>query len=80
MRLAEIYVQKGQIDEAIDNVTIAVDKGYRDLGWLEYGLFWRQMQDHQELNELKVRIYEDIEAQRDVLRQAGSQVAQLQVL
>jgi tetratricopeptide (TPR) repeat protein len=79
VRLAEILVQKGQIDEAIDHVTIAIDKGYRDLGWLEYGIFWRQLQDHPQLNGLMVRIYEDIEAQREVLRQAGSQVAHVQL-
>ena len=79
VRLAEVYVQKGLIDQAIDSVAIAVEKGYRDLQWLENGIFWRQLQDHPDLNELKVRIYEDIEAQRAVLRQDSSQVAFLTV-
>lgn len=79
VRLAEVHAQKGQIDEAMANLEIAVDKGFRDLGWLEYGIFWQHLQDHTQLNELKVRIYEDIEAQRTILRQAGSQVAFLTV-
>ena len=75
VRLAEIHAQNGQIDDAIEQLTIAVDKGFRDLGRIEYGIFWQHLQDHPDLNRLKVRMYEDIEAQRDDLQQREQKVA-----
>ena len=77
VRLAEIYAQQGRTDEAIANVAVAVDKGFRDLGWIEHGVFWQHLQDHPGLNRLKVRMYEDIEAQRAELQRSGEQVAQV---
>ena len=78
VRLAEVYAQQGRTDEAIANVAIAVEKGFRDIGWLEYGIFWQDLQDHAGLNRLKVRILEDVRAQRADLQRDGERVARLQ--
>ena len=67
VRLAEILAARGDPDEAIAQLAVAVDKGFRDLGWLEYGIFWQDMQDHPGFDAIKLRIIEFISAERALL-------------
>ncbi len=64
VRRAEILAASGRPDDAIDQLTLAVDKGFRNLGWLEYGIFWQDMQDYPAFDRIKLRIIEFLEAER----------------
>lgn len=64
VRLAEIHVLSGDSDEAVEQLSLGVDKGFRDLGWLEYGIFWQDMQDHPGLDRIKLQITELVETER----------------
>lgn len=67
VRRAEILAVRGLSDEAIDQLAVAVDKGFRDLGWLEYGIFWQGMQHDPGFDGIKVRIIEFVDAERATL-------------
>lgn len=67
VRLAEILAARGHPDEAIVQLAVAVDKGFRDLGWLEYGILWQDMQDYPGFDGIKLRIIEFIDAERAML-------------
>lgn len=69
VRLAEIYALGGDVQNAIANLEIAFDKGWRDLSTIEYGIFWQNLQDDPELNRIKVMIYDDLEVQRQRFRE-----------
>jgi len=71
VRLAEIHAAKGMPEEAIEQLSIAVDKGFRDLGWLDHGIFWRDMQDDPGLERIKLRILEFVETERARLEEPG---------
>jgi tetratricopeptide (TPR) repeat protein len=71
VRLAEILAAKGRTDEAIDQLSDAVNKGFRDLGWLEYGIFWQDLQDHPGFAGIKLRIIEFIDAERAILERSA---------
>lgn len=71
VRLAEVLVARGRPEEAIDQLADAVDKGFRDLGWLEYGIFWQEMQDHPGFAGIKLRIIEFIDAERAILERSA---------
>lgn len=69
VRLAEVYVLKDDVDNAIVNLDIAFEKGWRGLSVIEYGIFWQDLQDHPELNRIKILIYNDLESQRKKLQE-----------
>ena len=69
VRHAEILAARGFPDEAIDQLVIAVDKGFRGLGWLEYGIFWQRMQHLPGFDGIKVRIIELVDAELAELQQ-----------
>jgi len=75
VRLAEIHVENGMPEKAIEQLFVAVDKGFRDLGWLEYGIFWQGMQDDPGLERVKLRIFELVETERTRLG-GGDETAQ----
>ena len=64
VRLAEVYVLKGDVDNAIANLDVAFEKGWRGLDTIDYGIYWKHLQDNPELNRIKVQIIEDLEVQR----------------
>ena len=68
VRLAEVYVLRGESAKAIENLEIAFNKGWRGINTIETGLVWQDLQDNPELERVKVRIYEDLEVQREELR------------
>lgn len=67
VRFAEILAARGDPDGAIAQLAIAVDKGFRGLGWLEYGIFWEDMQDFPGFDDIKLRIIEFVDAERAML-------------
>ena len=67
VRFAEILAARGDPDEAIAQLAIAVDKGFRGLGWLEYGIFWEHMQDYPGFDGIKLRIIEYVRTERALL-------------
>jgi len=64
VRLAEIHAIRGDVENAVSNLEIALDKGWRDLNMIEYGVFWQGLQDNPEINRIKVRILNDLEDQK----------------
>lgn len=75
LRLAEILAAKGRPDEAIDQLSVAVDKGFRDLGWLEYGIFWQDMENHPGFDGVKLGIIEFVDAERAMLERPAEEAA-----
>lgn len=71
VRFAEILAARGRTVEAIDQLSDAVNKGFRDLGWLEYGIFWQDLQDHPGFAGIKLRIIEFIDAERAILERSA---------
>ncbi len=71
-RMAEIHALLGQIDDAVAHLETAFDKGWRGLADLEYGIYWRDLQDNEAVNTVKVRILEDVAEQRRRLQDAHS--------
>lgn len=69
VRLAEVHALLGDVENAIVNLEIAFSKGWRGLSNIEYGVFWQDLQDHDELNRIKIMIYNDLEFQRESLRE-----------
>ena len=68
VRLAEIYALMGDIENAAENLDIAFQKGWRDLGMLENGLFFRDIQDDAEITRIKSLLREDIDSQQRELQ------------
>jgi tetratricopeptide (TPR) repeat protein len=64
VRLAEIHAIRGDVENAVSNLEIALEKGWRDLNMIEYGVFWQGLQDNPEINRIKVRILNDLEDQK----------------
>ena len=64
VRLAEIYALMGDTDNAISNLDIAFNKGWRGLSTIEYGIFWQHFDDDPELNRIKVLILDDLEMRK----------------
>ena len=71
VRLAETYALLGDVENAIENLGIAFEKGWRGLSVIDYGIFWQDLQDHPELNRIKVLIYNDLETQRKELQESS---------
>ena len=67
-RVAEIHATAGNVDEALVELEAAVDKGWREIGKLEFEIYWQSLQHNSDFNAIKVRIIEDIERQRDRLQ------------
>ena len=74
-RVAEIYAIRGDASSAVRRLEMAYDKGWRRIGILEFGVAWQAMQDDDGLNDIKVRILEDIARQRTLLVENGSGTA-----
>jgi TolB-like protein len=73
VRLAEIYALKGDTESAIDNIEIAVNKGWRDLGWLNHAPLLRNLRDEPEFIQIEYRLRQDLDAQQArLLSDAGS--------
>jgi len=68
VRLAEVHLLDGNVDAAMTELGIAVDKGFRDVGWLEHGIFWRHVQDDPRLEAEERRMLDAIERERERLR------------
>lgn len=66
-RIAEIYAIRGDVKNAVNYLERAAERGWRDIGSLEYGIFWRHLQDEPQLDRIKVLIHEHIEAQKQLL-------------
>lgn len=64
VRLAEIEAIRGDVQSAVQNIGIAVDKGYRDLPWLRHSPFFREIQQHWELVRLQQVVQREITAER----------------
>ena len=64
VRLAEIEAIRGDVQRAVQNIGIAVDKGYRDLPWLRHSPFFREIQQHWELVRLQQVVQREITAER----------------
>jgi TolB-like protein/Flp pilus assembly protein TadD len=64
VRFAEVQLASGLSDQAIEQLSVAVDKGFRDVGWLENGIFWQGAQDDPRLDRIKVRIIGLLETER----------------
>ena len=71
VRVAEIHAVRGDAESAVRNLEKAIDKGWRRLSDIEYGIFWRDLQDDTGLNQVKVKILEDLSRQRDALAADG---------
>jgi tetratricopeptide (TPR) repeat protein len=69
VRLAETYVLLGDVENAIENLDLAFEKGWRDLNVIDYGMYWEGLQDHPELNRIKLLLLNDLESQRLELRE-----------
>ena len=67
VRLAEIHAIRGDMAEAANVLEDAFDKGWRDIGNIEHGVFWQDAQDDPRLAEIKVMIIEDVNAQLERL-------------
>jgi TolB-like protein/Tfp pilus assembly protein PilF len=64
VRLAEIEAIRGDVESAVRNIGIAVDKGYRDLPWLRHSPFFRDIQQHWEMERLQQVVRQGIAAER----------------
>ena len=64
VRLAEVHVLAGDLQSAVDELGLAVDKGFRDLAWIEHGIFWQDLQDEPAVVAQMLRMLEDVERQR----------------
>lgn len=64
VRLAEIEAIRGDVESAVQNIGIAVDKGYRDLPWLRHSPFFRDIQQHWEMKRLQQVVRRGIAAER----------------
>ncbi|MCK5326567.1 MAG: tetratricopeptide repeat protein [Woeseiaceae bacterium] len=67
VRLAEIEVLLGDHQSAVQNIGIAVDKGYRDLPWLSHSVFFRDIQEESELLRLMNVVRDAVAEQRVAL-------------
>jgi tetratricopeptide (TPR) repeat protein len=76
-RLAEIYAIKGDVSNAVAYLETAFERGWRDIGILEYGIFWESLQDDPAINSVKVEIYNDLEAQKRTLLEKSIDTANL---
>jgi len=63
-----VHLLDGNVDAAMTELGIAVDKGFRDVGWLEHGIFWRHVQDDPRLEAEERRMLDAIERERERLR------------
>lgn len=72
VRLAEIYALLGDLQNAILNLDIAFEKGWRDLSVIDYGIFWQDLRDHPELNRIEALMFMDLESQRTKLRRSSA--------
>ena len=64
VRLAEIEVLLGDVESALQNINLAVDKGYRDLPWLRYSVFFADIQANAEMQRLQSVVQAEVEAER----------------
>ncbi len=62
-RVAEIHAMQADERQAIEYLTQAYERGWREILWLEYSLFWEELSDNTDLERIKRLIYEDIERQ-----------------
>ncbi len=62
-RVAEIHAMQDDAPQAIEYLTEAYERGWREILWLEYSVFWEGLHDSAELERIKRLIYEDIERQ-----------------
>jgi len=67
VRLAEIYALMDDIESATENLDLAFQKGWRDLGMLENSLFFRDFQHDTEMTRIKSLLRDDLESQRSQL-------------
>jgi len=68
VRLAEVYLLRGESVRAIENLEIAFNKGWRGINTIETGIVWQDLQGNPELERIKVEIYEDLEIQKEALQ------------
>ena len=71
-RVAELHAIAGDVENALSELEVAVDKGFREIGKLEFEIYWQALQSNEAFNAIKVRIIEDIERQRERLQIALS--------
>ena len=53
----------------VENLDLAFEKGWRDLNVIDDGMYWEGLQDHPELNRIKLLLLNDLESQRLELRE-----------
>lgn len=73
VRLAEIEALLGEIDSALQNLNTAIDKGFRDLPWLRYNVFFEDLQEHAEMRRLQSVVRAEVEAERAELEALAAQ-------
>ena len=73
IRLAEIEAIQGDVDNALQNIGRAVDRGYRDLPWLRNSPFFGDIQDNREMVRLQEFVQQHVESERAKI---SDQVAQ----
>ena len=64
VRFAEIQAIRGDVEGAVQNISIAVDRGYRDLPWLRHSPFFRDIQQHWEMVRLQEVVQRRIDTER----------------
>lgn len=64
VRLAEIDAIRGDVENAMQNIGTAVDIGYTDLPWMRHSPFFREIQDHWEMERLQGVVQRRIDAER----------------
>ncbi len=62
-RVAEIHAMQNDAEQAIENLTLAYERGFREILSLEYSVFWEGLSEDPDLERIKRLIYEDIERQ-----------------
>ena len=73
VRLAEIEAHLGDVDSALHNLNIAIDKGFRDLPWLKYSVFFEDIQEHAEMQRLQSVVQAEVDAERAALEALAAQ-------